>query len=517
MASPLSLPGAPQTAQHPSPGPGGGYTPNARGTLPYKESGLSSFVGAISGFMNQMIAGKKAEREEALQRVEQNMKLLSMGIPVDKKQIAKDLQTGGIKLDMNGPDPALQKKYEQEQSQRQQMEQAPGMLGPAMQGANATMPPSPPPSMPPPQQGFGQKVMQNLGLASQPAPAEGAPIYGALGNIQKMGQMSQQSEMEQMKYKQLTTGILKQAVEGQPEALQLANHLGLVPKMSSEENMEIWMKLAGASREQVGQAMINIAIAPHTQAMATRQLALHRASMEERKQYLDQLHQYREAFPNAPIEIITQLLEGTNSGNSKMRDDAASVLGQNFSAKQIEQMNKDREAGFKVTELKQSAEKLGIDLANVQVANGRLREEQMWHTYQKAKDLDDAATKALDHMVKTLSSKEFKSLSEDTRKTLTDGMLREVNKTTKGGNFTMEDVSHWYLWPAYLMGRDKYQLKFQSGQVSPSVGAAVGGPKPASSTSTPPGQNIAPTAQPGENKPYIFNPQFLGLPGFGGK
>jgi len=474
----MALPQPPSVGQAIS-GPRGGYTPNPQGTLPYPESGTSSFVQGISSFMQNFVAAKKAEKEEALREAEQNLRLLTMGIPVDQKQIVKSLQRAGVKLDLNAPDPSLVKKYQDEQDQRNALANNPALLGSAagVGVGPGQIPPAstaPPTAAPTPRPGLGQRILQGLGITAQPTPAPNAPIYAALSQLQQAGQLQRANQIGEMQYKSLTQGLLKAAAEGNKHAMLLVGQLGIAPKLTSDEYLTLMGSLTGKTPLENYDVLVNAHLAPYYSVLAQSAANTARLTFDQRKEYSDMMVKLTDTYPNAPPEAVDAYVTGLLGGNKKLMDAGAQLMWQTPSKAMLEARRAETEAARKERETR------------VAEGNLRLRGEELSFSKvkQSAEEMNQLKGRALQlakDMITTMNSKEFQALDQDSQNSAIQVWVEAINKADPSTTLTVEKVWHWYDIPSWFKSRA--QVRY-SGTPSPNLDKMMGGgtTKPAAPT-----------------------------------
>lgn len=484
----MALPQPPNPGQAIA-GPRGGYIPNPAGTLPYQESGTANFVQGISSFMSNFMAAKKAEKEEALKEAEQNLRLLTMGIPVDQKQIVKNLQRAGVKLDMNAPDPALVKKYQEEQEQRNALASNPALLGSAAGvgvGPGQIPPVSPPAAAPVPQPSMSQRVLQGLGLAKQPMPAPNAPIYNALSQIQQMGALQRQNQIGEMQYKNLAQGLLKAAADGNKQAMLLIGQLGLAPKLTDDEHLELMGALTGKTPQENYDVLVNSHLAPYYSVLAQSAQAASRLTFDQRKEYSDMVLKLTDTYPNAPEEAINAYVTGLLSGNKKLTDAGAQLMWQTPSKGFLETRRKDRETAVSEGTLKLRGEELSFQKAKQAV--------------EEMNQLKGRALQLAKDMITTMNSKEFQSLDQESQDATLKVWVENINKADPSSTLTVKKVWHWYDIPSWFKSRTR--VEYSSG-ASPNLDTMMRGGKPATPTTpvVPPSPNTPAPTPPAPTSP----------------
>lgn len=240
------LPPAPNFVPAPQ-GPQGGIQGGAPGAIAGTgpSVGGSIFSGITQGlqsFVQNYVAQSKAARQEAMQRVESAINAMMMGIPVDQKQIARDIKKSKLPISLEEPEGSTVMARQQAASdytQKLQASMIAGQLGGPTTNIQAGTPsiggaPGLAPSM-----RVGGPIMPGAPSAAPGAPPSPIPVQGMgpewMQQLTALGRAGLMNKETMAKLQQGMYSTATSALAGDPVALEMATRTGLLKSLGARD------------------------------------------------------------------------------------------------------------------------------------------------------------------------------------------------------------------------------------------------------------------------------------------
>lgn len=227
----------------------------------------AAIANGISSFAQNYMLMQKQKQQEATARIKDTIQLAQMGIPIDDKQLVKDIKTSKLPIAL---DPESARTFTAPQApntppssvapppdpQSMMLAQgsgtnplaalppgvvpqptAPGVMGPA-NPATAQVPVAPPSNLSTPQT-MGPNPMMDpsvIAASARPGPSylQSQPmpqtLRGFLSSLQQQG-------WDERQMKAGMNGILKGALQDDPKALEMASRLGLMKTLGAHDEL----------------------------------------------------------------------------------------------------------------------------------------------------------------------------------------------------------------------------------------------------------------------------------------
>jgi hypothetical protein len=377
--------------------------PNIGGPMPMQQSQmiqgpqmqqhndpLTNAVDGITKFINSYRQSQDAMKNKAASEVERDMKLLSLGIPVDQKRTLKNMKKAGINIDPEGPTPEETAQYNQQYDQElQQAQQRQGFSAQVPQSAAGM------PHMMPPQQ-----VQLPAMQPPQYQPPQGSSTAQSLQQMLQMGQMEAKLREQQMSTqflmadnaKQLQV-VMKGALSGEPKALEMAYRSGIMQAMPLDQ-LEVAATKAGVDPSTVAMRWLQATLGTDKVKAQMMSMAegmakyfdndLERStkyvselyetgqsserpgmSMEERLKVLGQANELQKSYPLAPRHIVEAASLAAITGNSQAYSEIMGQLQKTPSEGRIKMWFDEAKLGDQKERTAISKAKLGIDQAQL--------------------------------------------------------------------------------------------------------------------------------------------------------
>jgi len=220
----------------PRQGPQGGVYGQPNDLVSSRTPVANQIVEGINSFVGGFRDAKEGEKQSARQRFLEGIQMMQLGLPVDRKKMARDARTAGFNFDYEGQTPM----------EKQQAQQAPPMPGGGMGGGmpgGGPMGGMPQGGAPMPGGGGGKGFFGRLGAAVSDPFREQPPIPGNAGVHQAMDKMQQQGQAG-MEKEMLAAQIVKTMTTEKPgsdkwmQAAQLGEMLGVtkgIPELLKDD------------------------------------------------------------------------------------------------------------------------------------------------------------------------------------------------------------------------------------------------------------------------------------------
>lgn len=360
----------------------------------------SSILDGVSKFITNFRNQSDMEKQRAATDSDRDLKLLAMGIPVDQKNLLKNMTKAGLKLDQSVLKGETPWQPGTQPGQQMQVAGAPG-TGPQQLGGPQGMP-GPPQQAPmpqAPQMGMWDRMKQGMGMPG-PTPGPDSPAAQWLGQYAQQGQQKLQMQGQQAKLQsmQMDNDMAKQAVikgimSDDPniaaKALDVGSHLGIAQKTPFEEALSIARKVPGTTPEEVGASYLGMILGKdkvmqHYQEMAFKMKDNFGGDVGQSFKYVKDLFEkgysdvapkmdfkqsmeigkraleLQEQYPDLPLNIATIYAHAQAQGDTKMTRAIEGMLaGINKETKEpIFKTKGQIEAGFKERTLAQGDKRI---------------------------------------------------------------------------------------------------------------------------------------------------------------
>ena len=476
----------------------------------------SQIVQGIGAFLNNFRAGREAEKERNKKDFLQDAQLLMMGIPVDQKKMAKKAKAAGMDLDFEGPTPeqqAIQQRNLQTANQAgpgiaqgvqnqatqatlahmgQQQGGTPGLsqMPNTLAGMGPVQGPQMQPMPPRPELGLGQRMMMGLGFDRRPIDLKNSSGGQWLQSLADQGQQNAAMQKEsgeqnviQMQHKRTMLGVLTKALQGDPQAQEMAYRFGGM-QMAPYDGIMRLGESAGVPREETAKnLMFNLMGGPAAlqsmRSMAEKMsdrfggdmgksmkyvqdvFAQGRSDLkpgmtpDEQGKIMEQADKLLNRYPTLPANYAMTYSLLQFHGQTKEAQELLGYVSKNGKREgQIQQEQFDINKEYQRDALKQAA---WIHTENLNMSRQRAvvdalgDQGRMWYTILNNKEASEETRKsALSGMATALNG------MNDLKMTFqgADGKMKTVPLGV--GNLTAEHLDRW--WPR----SDEFNLKFTS-------------------------------------------------------